>query len=118
MTTYIVEGQYDLLPYAKKWALPGTFPRRYWDVIEAKDEEELAAYLAGQQPYISDNRSFEPIPYGQEVKRGIRTRTEFEPSAAMPQIQHTCARCGRACKKPYKHCYRCFSYLKVKAKIA
>lgn len=108
MTTYIVEGWIDLIPSAKQWAIPGTFPRRYWDVITASDADELAAYLAGHQPFIKEERE-EPVGwyahFGQEARDARRQPPE-----------HACARCGNPCKSQFRYCYRCHNYLKVREK--
>lgn len=68
-------------------------------MVKQSDGDDLAAYLAGQQSFISNNVIDEKL------------------SADSPQV-HLCERCKKPCKKPYKHCYRCNAYLKVKAKIS
>jgi|SRR5581483_1358439 len=106
MKTAIIEGQYTLIESHQRYALAGSFPRRFWDIVTYEDEEELAAYLAGQQPFICDNVADRfSIPFGQEDRQDRRAPPE-----------HTCARCARPCKAQYRYCYRCHSYLKVKEK--
>lgn len=105
MKTFIVPGQYHILPEAQQWAIPGS-ERRYWDIITVEDEEELAAYLAGQQDFIPEEKGeFEALPFGQEARAARR--------APAP---HRCARCERECKPQFKYCYRCNNYLKVREK--
>src|SRR5260221_5563955 len=106
--TVIIPGVYTLPAQYTPHAIPGTYPRRFWDVVTVEDEEELLAYLAGQQDFIPEEkpRRFEPAPFGQEA-RDIRRNPP-----------HLCARCKRPCKIKYKYCYRCNCYLKVKERIA
>lgn len=103
MKTYIVEGQYTLLPESRQWAIPGS-ERRYWDIITVEDEDDLTAYFAGQQDFIEERE--EPVNFGQEARDARRQPPE-----------HVCARCERPCKPQFRYCYRCHQYLQVKAKI-
>jgi hypothetical protein len=119
MTQYIIEGQYVLDPHSQQWAMPGWTPPRYWDVIECEDEQELAAYLSGQQPFIKEE--FPAIAYGQEARSGaapVNVSAKRKESTPRGGVTHVCARCNRECKPQFKYCYRCNQYNKVKAKLA
>lgn len=99
--TIIIEGEYSLNTdgvYAKyaAHAPSGAFPRRFVDILTVDDEEDVAAYLNGQEAFAAGAET--PV-------------TEPEP-------MHLCKRCKRPCKVRFAHCYRCSQYLKVKASIA
>lgn len=115
MRQVIIEGQYrlgDLPVKSRQWA-PANYERRYWDIIEVEDEEDLAAYLSGQQDFIPEKASGWLFEFGQEAKQE-RKNINF---IHLPP-EHHCARCKRVCKPQYTYCYRCNSYLKVKEKLA
>lgn len=130
MKHYIIEGQYTVAPEYQQWTMPGWTPPRFWDVVTVEDETELAAYLAGQQPFIEEEKPrFPAIFYGQEVKRGSNFATDVAKNATGAGTQkvpcgtnavatHVCARCNKPCKPQFKLCYRCNQYNKVKARLA
>lgn len=35
--TYIIAGEYKLLPQSERWAIPG-MPRRYWEIREREQQ--------------------------------------------------------------------------------
>lgn len=112
MIQLITEGVYlvENMPVpSQRWAIPALYNRRYWDVVTVEDEDELARYLAGQRSFVTETDRYEryEIPFGQEAKQARHAEPE-----------HTCARCKRPCKARFVYCYRCHTYLKVKAKIA
>lgn len=60
--------------------------------ITPEDEERLAAYLAGQEDFVSQGHD-EQSPYH-------------------------CQRCKRPMEANYTYCYRCHNFVKLKIQIA
>lgn len=47
----VTPGQYTLIPQRQQYAIPGTFPKRFWDVEFLPDEEEECLLTPGNSPY-------------------------------------------------------------------
>lgn len=106
----IERGTIDLAPHRRRYdpfldpaevdhGQRRVYPLHYVDIHFLSDEEKAAR-----------NRRDE-LARQQEIDRAV---ARFIGRAAWKQ----CARCGRDIKKQYTHCYRCFNYLQVKARIA
>lgn len=84
----LIAGHYTLHPRYAPWAIPGVWPRKFWENVEYETETALQAYLASY-PRLTTVTPFPSIPFGQETH------------------EHRCAHCERTCKPQYRYCYRC-----------